>query len=110
MKEKNIRAFLFCATAFASFFVIMLCAVGYATVFLRSAGENKAATGTIVAVACIVSALIQPVLGHVSDRLPSLNWRRVSFLLGFLLLAAFITVYFSGHILLVASFSCSPAP
>ena len=98
------RAFLFCALAFASYYVIVLCAIGYATVFLRSAGVSEAGTGTIVATACIVAALLQPVLGRISDKVRGVDWKRLSIALGLLLLVSFVFVYFSKNALLVASF------
>lgn len=100
----NKRAFIFSAIAFASFYVIMLCAIGYATVFLRSAGASKAQSGTIVAIACIVAAVLQPVLGRVCDRLKKVDWKRLSLILSVLLLAAFVGVLLSDNIVLIVFF------
>ncbi len=98
------RAFIFAAIAFASFYVIMLCAIGYATVFLRAAGASKAGSGTIVAIACIVAAVLQTVLGRVCDRLKNVDWKRLSLVLSVLLLIVFLGVFFAENTLLIVLF------
>ncbi|MCR4610664.1 MAG: MFS transporter, partial [Lachnospiraceae bacterium] len=96
------KPFVLTAIAFACYYSVELCAIGFATVFLRDEGVSKAGSGTIVAASCIIAALLQPALGRLCDKIPKLDWKRMSTVMALILLACFTGSLLTKGAVLVA--------
>ena len=88
-KEQVLSVFLF-----AFFYILQLCVIGYIVAFFKESGSTPGVAGIVVAVACGISTIIQPILGNVADRSIRLHWKNLLYILTVILILISIRLLF----------------
>ena len=60
-----------------AFFLLFCSAAGFISLFLQGLGFSETQIGMSVAVFSTITAIIQPVIGNISDRVKSLTWKKM---------------------------------
>ena len=79
---------------FAFFYILQLCVIGYTVTYFKAMGLSEAVAGRVVAIACIIATLLQPLLGNVADRSIKLHWKNLLYILTVILIIISIRLLF----------------
>ena len=69
-----------------AFFLLFCSAAGFISLFLQGLGFSETQIGMSVAVFSTITAIIQPVIGNISDRVKSLTWKKMLTILSIIIM------------------------
>lgn len=87
------RAQVLSVFLFAFFYVLQLCLIGYAITYFQSKGISEYAGGVGVAIACAVATVLQPIFGNVADKVASMNWKKILYIMTAVSLVLAVVLY-----------------
>lgn len=60
-----------------AFFLLLCAAAGFISLFLQGIGSSESQIGVSVAIFSTITAVLQPIMGNIRDRVKFFNWKRM---------------------------------